>query len=149
MDFVVARDGAPWFLAEVKHRETTLSPALAHYQQQIGAPFAFQGLDADYVDADCFAAPGPPLVVPARTLVQRSETTESQLRALGVPAPAWTSAHLTCAVWRREADFSAHRGYGSVAATASAIARVRRAAAITGRSMSLPSTSRTPPDCCS
>ena len=50
---------------------------------------------------------------------------------------------------KREVDFSAHRGYGSVAATASAMARVRRAAAITGRSMSLPSTSRTPPDCCS
>ena len=72
VDFVVARDGAPWFLAEVKHRETTLSPALAHYQQQIGAPFAFQVVvDADYVDADCFAAPGPPLVVPARTLLSQ------------------------------------------------------------------------------
>ena len=72
VDFVVARDGAPWFLAEVKHRETKLSPALAHYQQQIGAPFAFQVVvDADYVDADCFAAPGPPLVVPARTLLSQ------------------------------------------------------------------------------
>ena len=72
VDFVVARDGAPWFLAEVKHRETRLSPALAHYQQQIGAPFAFQVVvDADYVDADCFAAPGPPIVVPARTLLSQ------------------------------------------------------------------------------
>ena len=72
VDFVVVRDGAPWFLAEVKHRETRLSPALAHYQQQIGAPFAFQVVvDADYVDADCFAAPGPPLVVPARTLLSQ------------------------------------------------------------------------------
>ena len=31
-------------------------------------PFAFH---ADYVDADCFAAPGPPLVVPARTLLSQ------------------------------------------------------------------------------
>ena len=72
VDFVVVRDGAPWFLVEVKHRETRLSPALAHYQNQVGAPFAFQVVvDADYVDADCFVAPGPPLVVPARTLLSQ------------------------------------------------------------------------------
>ena len=72
VDFLVARDGEPWFLAEVKHRDTTVSPGLAHYQQQVGAPFAFQVvLEADHVDADCFAAPGPPLVVPARTLLSQ------------------------------------------------------------------------------
>ena len=72
VDFVVARDGQPWFLAEVKHRETALSPALAHYQQQVGAPFAFQVvMEADYVDKDCFATAGPPLVVPARTLLSQ------------------------------------------------------------------------------
>ncbi len=72
VDFVVARDGKPWFIAEVKHRDSQLSPALAHYQRQLAAPFAFQVvLDADYVDADCFAEPGPPLVVPARTLLSQ------------------------------------------------------------------------------
>ena len=72
VDFVVARDGEPWFLAEVKHRETRPSPALAHYQRQVGAPFAFHVVvDADHVDADCFMAPGPPLVVPARTLLSQ------------------------------------------------------------------------------
>ena len=72
VDFVVARDGEPWFLAEAKHRETRPSPALAHYQRQVGAPFAFHVVvDADPVDADCFTAPGPPLVVPARTLLSQ------------------------------------------------------------------------------
>ena len=72
VDFLVARDGRPWFLAEVKHRETALGPALAHFQRQVGAPFAFQVvLDADFVDADCFASAGPPRVVPARTLLSQ------------------------------------------------------------------------------
>ena len=72
VDFLIAREGEPWFLAEVKHRDTSLSPSLAHFQRQLGAPFAFQVvLDADYVEADCFAAPGPPLVVPARTLLSQ------------------------------------------------------------------------------
>ena len=72
VDFVVARDGKPWFLVEVKHRETRPGPALAHYQRQVDAPFAFHVVvDADHVDADCFKAPGPPLVVPARTLLSQ------------------------------------------------------------------------------
>lgn len=72
VDFVVVRDGEPWFLVEVKHREIRPSPALAHYQRQVGAPFAFQVVvDGDHVDADCFAASGPPLVVPARTLLSQ------------------------------------------------------------------------------
>ena len=72
VDFLVVRDGRPWFLAEVKHRETALGPALAHFQQQVGAPFAFQVvLDADFVDADCFASPSSPRVVPARTLLSQ------------------------------------------------------------------------------
>lgn len=72
VDFLVVRDGRPWFLAEVKHRETALGPALAHFQRQVGAPFAFQVVvEADFVDADCFASPGPPLVVPARTLLSQ------------------------------------------------------------------------------
>lgn len=72
VDFVVARDGKPWFLAEVKHRDSTLSPALKGFQDQLGAPFAFQVvLEADYVAADCFATPSGPLVVPAQTLLSQ------------------------------------------------------------------------------
>ena len=72
VDFVVTRSGKPWLLAEVKHRDESLSPHLLHYQDRLGAPFAFQiTLDADYVDRDCFAEPGRPRVVPARTLLSQ------------------------------------------------------------------------------
>ena len=72
VDFVVTRSGKPWLLAEVKHRDESLSPHLRHYQDRLGAPFAFQiTLDADYVDRDCFAEPGRPRVVPARTLLSQ------------------------------------------------------------------------------
>jgi len=39
---------------------------------QLKEPFAFQlVIDMDYVDADCFARPGGPVVVPARTLLSQ------------------------------------------------------------------------------
>ena len=72
VDFVVARDGDPWFLVEAKHAETALSPALRHFARQLDAPFAFQAVvSGDHVDADCFATPGHPLTVPARTLLSQ------------------------------------------------------------------------------
>ena len=72
VDFAVIRDGQPWFLVEVKHRETSLSPSLRYYQEQTKAPLAFQVVvDMDYVDADCFAKPRGPVVVPARTFLSQ------------------------------------------------------------------------------
>ena len=72
VDFLVARDGKPWFLAEVKHREDSIEGSLEYYQKQVNAPYAFQiVVDADYVDADCFARPRAPLVVPARTFLSQ------------------------------------------------------------------------------
>ena len=72
IDFLVARDGKPWFLAEVKYREESLSRTLQYYQEQVNAPFAFQVVvDAAYVNTDCFTAPGRPLVVPARTFLSQ------------------------------------------------------------------------------
>lgn len=72
VDFVVVKDGQPWFLAEVKHSRTAVSETLAHYQRQTGAPYAFQVvLEADFVNADPFRKPGPPLMVPARTLLSQ------------------------------------------------------------------------------
>ncbi len=68
VDFVVIRDGAPWFLVEAKHADVRLSKNLAYFQQQTGASHAFQiSMQADYVDADCFARHDP-TIVPARTL---------------------------------------------------------------------------------
>jgi hypothetical protein len=72
VDFLVVRDGKPWFLVEVKQHDESISPALRYFQQQLAAPFAFQVvLDADYVDADCFARAGTPIVVPARTFLSQ------------------------------------------------------------------------------
>ncbi len=72
VDFLVVRDGRPWFLVEAKHADESMAPSLRRYQAQTGAPFAFQvTVEADYVDRDCFADPGPPLVVPARTFLSQ------------------------------------------------------------------------------
>jgi len=67
VDFVVLRDGQPWFLVEAKHSDATLSKSLAHFQKETGAAHAFQvTMQADYVAADCFARHNP-TIVPART----------------------------------------------------------------------------------
>jgi len=72
VDFIVIRDGDPWFLAEVKYRTTPIGESLKHFQEQTKAPFAFQVvLEADYVAADCFAKPRSPLAVPARTFLSQ------------------------------------------------------------------------------
>lgn len=71
VDFLVVRDKRPWFLVEVKRSDRTLSPALAHFQEQTGALHAFQVvLDMPFVDACCFDHTGP-LAVPARTLLSQ------------------------------------------------------------------------------
>jgi predicted AAA+ superfamily ATPase len=72
VDFLVIRDGKPWFLVEVKHRDESIGGALKHYQEQVKAPFAYQVvIDADYVDRDCFENPGGPVVVPASTFLSQ------------------------------------------------------------------------------
>jgi hypothetical protein len=72
VDFIVIRDGQPWFLAEVKHARESISESLRHFQNQTKAPFAFQVvIESDYIDADCFATPRAPLAVPARTFLSQ------------------------------------------------------------------------------
>jgi predicted AAA+ superfamily ATPase len=72
VDFLVARNGKPWFLVEVKHRDESISGALEIFQEQTRAPFAFQVvIGADYVDADCFSTPRGPVVVPAATFLSQ------------------------------------------------------------------------------
>lgn len=71
VDFLVVRDGKPWFLVEVKKGDTRLAPALARFQEATGAPHAFQAvLDLPFEPVDCFAARGP-AVVPALTLLSQ------------------------------------------------------------------------------
>lgn len=72
VDFIVVRDKKPWILIEAKKSDDHLSPSLAYFQQQTGAPYAFQVvMDAEYIDADCFASPGTPRIVPAETFLSQ------------------------------------------------------------------------------
>jgi hypothetical protein len=72
VDFILIRDQKPWMLVEAKESDSCLSPSLAYYQQQTGAPYAFQAiLDSEFIDADCFARPGPPIIVPAATFLSQ------------------------------------------------------------------------------
>jgi predicted AAA+ superfamily ATPase len=71
VDFLVVKDQQPWFLLEAKHGDSRLSPSLAYYQAQTGAPHAFQAvLDLPYEPVDCFTF-NHPVVVPARTLLSQ------------------------------------------------------------------------------
>lgn len=71
VDFLVARDGKPWFLVEVKSSERKLSPALGRFQDQTGALHTFQAvLDLPHVNRSCFDV-STPVVVPLRTLLSQ------------------------------------------------------------------------------
>ncbi len=71
VDFLVTRDNQPWFLVEVKHAETRLTPPLAMMQEQTGAEHAFQVvIEEPYMEADCFRR-HEPVVVPARTFLSQ------------------------------------------------------------------------------
>jgi uncharacterized protein len=64
VDFVVVRDGSPWFLVEVKSsRSKRLTPSLARFQEQTAAPHAFQAvLDLEPIASDCFSYHSPTVV---------------------------------------------------------------------------------------
>ena len=70
VDFVVVRDGDPWFLVEVKSgSSSSLSPQLSYFQNQIGAKHAFQvSMDASFESRNCFEFQSP-IRVPARTFL--------------------------------------------------------------------------------
>lgn len=72
VDFLVVRDGQPWFLLEVKSSSGRgLSPALTYYQRQLGVSHAFEmAFDSDFIDVDCFSAERS-VRVPAATLLSQ------------------------------------------------------------------------------
>ena len=71
VDFLVVRDRKPWFLVEVKIKETSLSPSLAYFQGQTKAEHAFEVvMNLAHQEADCFRVPRP-VPVPARTLLSQ------------------------------------------------------------------------------
>jgi predicted AAA+ superfamily ATPase len=66
VDFLIVRDRKPWCLVEVKTGEDRLSPSLAHFQSETGAPHALQVvMDLPFEEVDCFKA-GRPAVASAR-----------------------------------------------------------------------------------
>jgi hypothetical protein len=55
VDFLVAKDGQPWFLAESKTSDTKPSPTLVAMQKATGAKHAFQVVrDLPYAEVDAF-----------------------------------------------------------------------------------------------
>ena len=71
VDFLVAKDKAPWFIAEVKNSDEALSANLPLFQKATGAKHAFQVvLNADYDGQDCFKKTTPS-IVPAKTFLSQ------------------------------------------------------------------------------
>jgi len=71
VDFLVVRDGAPWFLVEAKAGDDNLNPALPYFQGMIGARHAFQvAIDAPYAEVDGFSE-ARPVKVSARTFLSQ------------------------------------------------------------------------------
>ena len=71
VDFLVSRDGEPWFLVEAKNGDRGLSGNLEFFQKQLGAKHAFQvAMGAEYIDRDCFDYDYP-VIVPARTFLSQ------------------------------------------------------------------------------
>ena len=69
VDFLVSKDGRPWFLVEVKTGDAKLSPALKKFKTATGAKHAFQVVfNLPFEAIDCFAY-DEPVVVPARTFL--------------------------------------------------------------------------------
>ncbi len=72
VDFMVSKDGRPWFIVEAKSSQTRpLSKNLAYFQTKTNAKHAFQVVaDAEFEKVDCFAYDYP-VKVPARTFLSQ------------------------------------------------------------------------------
>lgn len=72
VDFLVSKNGEPWFLVEVKlSNNKDISPHLKVFQEQLAAEHAFQVvMNIPYVDKDCFSIKTP-VVVPAKTFLSQ------------------------------------------------------------------------------
>lgn len=72
VDFLVSKNGGPWFLVEVKSSDSAgLNPNLAWFQDKTGAEHAFQVcLNMPFVAADCFSVKTP-IKVPAQTFLSQ------------------------------------------------------------------------------
>lgn len=72
VDFLVSKDGKPWFIVEVKTSENAgISKSLYHFQASTKAPHAFQVVfDRPFEEGDCFAY-SKPTIVSARSFLSQ------------------------------------------------------------------------------
>ena len=72
VDFLVTREGNPWFLVEVKSSSNvSISKNLYYFQEKLKAKHAFQVVfDMDYIAKDCFSY-STPVIVPAQTFLSQ------------------------------------------------------------------------------
>lgn len=72
VDFLVVKDGDPWFLVEVKSSEkSSLSPNLFWFQKKTGARHCFQVcMNMPFVNQDCFKFQNP-IKVPVSTFLSQ------------------------------------------------------------------------------
>ena len=72
VDFLVVKNGKPWFLVEVKNSSNgSPSKSLFYFQEMLEVEFAVQvALDMDYVGRSCFES-SRPLIVPAKTFLSQ------------------------------------------------------------------------------
>ncbi len=72
VDFLVSKNGQPWFLVEVKSSgNSPLNANLAWFRDKTGAEHAFQVcLNMPFVPVDCFSV-NTPIKVPAQTFLSQ------------------------------------------------------------------------------
>lgn len=72
VDFLVVKDGNPWFLVEVKNSSNgSPSKSLYYYQEMLKVDHAFQvAMDLEYVNKSVFDF-SQPLIVPAKTFLSQ------------------------------------------------------------------------------
>ena len=72
VDFLVTKEGEPWFLVEVKLADNSrVSPHLYRFQEQLQAPHAFQVvIKKEFSDINCFDY-NQPIIISARTFLSQ------------------------------------------------------------------------------
>lgn len=72
VDFLISKNGKPWFLVEAKNSSNgSPSQSLYYFQKMLGVEFAIQvAIEMDYVDRSCFES-SRPIIVPAKTLLSQ------------------------------------------------------------------------------
>ena len=72
VDFLISKNGSPWFLVEVKSSESAaINANLAWFQDKTGAEHAFQVcINMPFVDVDCFSVKTP-IKVSAQTFLSQ------------------------------------------------------------------------------